>query len=154
MNDLVEEKMIFIIYTLGVGFFIIRIVSMIEGDGYYDDPDNMKFFKMIQAIIELLITVSFIWVVIPKFFNKLKSTPIKKTVEVACMIGGMALVMVFIPEFTEKPWEEQRLYGMIVCMAVIVAIYIISYYWGKKHDKKNEEKNKELNGVENNENDD
>ena len=153
MNDrsYLENHLLFIIYVLGIGFFLVRIVAHLEGDwdSMIQDPDWVSNTDRLLFLIEMLITVVFIMSVIPRWINKLKITKLNKIVQYGCAIVGMAIVFIMIPEITGKPIEfsEMKIIGMIVMLAVMVIFYIIAYKYGQKH--KNDDK-----GGKDNEDDD
>lgn len=152
MSDYIEKRMMLMIYTIGVGFFIIRVLAMYEG--YWDEmsssPGWVDCMDKIQFLFELLITGSFIMCVIPRWIDKMQNTKLKTALCYGCSIIGCVLLVVFIPEITDKPIEEQKIIFPAVLIAVMIVFYVIAYWYGKKYKtKKDDEK-----GVENNENDD
>lgn len=152
MSDYIEKRMMLIVYTLGVGFFIIRVLAMYDGtwDEMSSDPKWVDNMDKIQFIVELLITASFIMSVIPRWIDKMQNTKLKTALCYGCSIIGCVLIVAFIPEITDKPIEEQKIIYAAVLIAVMIVFYVIAYWYGKKYKtKKDDEK-----GVENNENDD
>ena len=152
MSDLIEKRLMLMVYTLGVGFFIIRIVAMYNGD--WDEmsssPGWVDGMGKIQFIVELLITASFITAVIPRWIDKMQNTKLKTALCYGCSIIGCVLIVAFIPEITDKPIEEQKIIYAAVLIVVMIVFYVIAYWYGKKYKTKKD--NEE--GVENNENDD
>ena len=152
MSDLLEKRMMLIVYTLGVGFFIIRVLAMYDGtwDEMSSSPEWANSMDKIQFIVELLITASFITAVIPRWIDKMQNTKLKTALCYGCSIIGCVLIVAFIPEITDKPIEEQKMIYAAVLVVVMIVFYAIAYWYGKKYKtKKDDEK-----GVENNENDD
>ena len=152
MSDYIEKRMMLVIYTLGVGFFIIRVLAMYDGtwDEMSSDPKWVDNMDKIQFIVELLITASFIMSVIPRWIDKMQNTKLKTALCYGCSIIGCVLIVAFIPEITDKPIEEQKIIYAAVLIAVMIVFYVIAHWYGKKYKtKKDDEK-----GVENNENDD
>ena len=152
MSDYIEKRMMLIVYTLGVGFFIIRVLAMYDGtwDEMSSDPTWVDGMDKIQVIVELLITATFIMSVIPRWIDKMQNTKLKTALCYGCSIIGCVLIVAFIPEITDKPIEEQKIIYAAVLIAVMIVFYVIAYWYGKKYKtKKDDEK-----GVENNENDD
>lgn len=141
MNDrsYLENHLLFIIYVLGIGFFLVRIVAHLEGDwdSMIQDPDWVSNTDRLQFIMGMFITVVFIMSVIPRWVNRLKITKLNKLVQYGCVIVAMAIIFVTIPEITGKPIEfsEMKIIGMIVMLAVMVIFYIIAYKYGQKHKK-------------------
>ena len=133
----IENYLLFIIYVLGIGFFLVRIVAHFEGDwdSMIQDPDWVSNMDKLQFLIGMLITVVFVMSVIPRWINKLKITKLNKIVQYGCAIAGMAIIFIMIPEITGKPIEfsEMKIIGMIVMLAVMVIFYIIAYKYGQKH---------------------
>lgn len=152
MSDLLEKRMMLIVYTLGVGFFIIRVLTMYDGtwDEMSSSPEWANSMDKVQFIVELLITASFITAVIPRWLDKLQNTKLKTVLCYACSIIGCVLIVVMIPEITDKPIEEQKMIYAAVLVVVMIVFYAIAYWYGKKYKTKKD--NEE--GVENNENDD
>ena len=152
MSDYIEKRMMLVIYTLGVGFFIIRVLAMYDGtwDEMSSDPKWVDSMDKIQFIVELLITGSFIMCVIPRWIDKMQNTKLKTALCYGCSIIGCVLIVAFIPEITDKPIEEQKIIYAAVLVVVMVVFYAIAYWYGKKYKTKKDDEE----GVENNENDD
>lgn len=152
MSDLLEKRMMLIVYTLGVGFFIIRVLAMYDGtwDEMSSSPEWADSMDKIQFIIELLITASFITAVIPRWIDKMQNTKLKTALCYGCSIIGCVLIVAFIPEITDKPFEDQKMIYAAVLIVVMIVFYAIAYWYGKKYKTKKDIEE----GVENNENDD
>ena len=153
MSDYIENRTMLVLYGLGICFFMLRIYGMYVGtwEETVSSPEFQKAIDIAQPIIELLLVVSFIVGVIPRWLGKMKQTKPIEILTLACTIGGLCLLIYMIPEFiTDSSLGEKRMTTMgIICVSMIT-IYGISYWYGKKYKTKKD--NEE--GVENNENDD
>ena len=145
MNDrtYLENHLLFIMYTTGIIFFIVRIIAEFEGDWstMIEDPEMMKNFDRLQFIIGFLITVTFIMCVIPRWVNKLKIARLNTIVQYSCIIAVMMMIYFMLPMITGEQLDlmDMKFIGMMVALAVMVVFYIIAYKYGQKH-KKDEEK--------------
>ena len=151
MSGIFEDRTMLIIYGFGLVFFILRVEAMMNGtwEEITSQPEFQKSIAMVQPFLELIIVVSFIMDVIPRWLGKLRQTEPVKLLAMACSIGGIMLLVYMIPEFiTDVSYGEQRLVFTLIIGVSLVTVHVISYWYGKKYksDKKEE-------GVENNEDD-
>ena len=151
MSDIIEDRTMLIIYAIGIIFFIMRVVGMMNGtwEEITSQPEFQKSIATVQPLLELIITVSFIMAVIPRWLGKLRHTEPVKLLTMACSIGGVMLLVYMIPEFTEASYGEQKLVFTLIIGVSLITVHVISYWYGKKYksDKKED-------GVEENEDDD
>ena len=142
----VEDRTFYILYAFGIVFFLLRIIGNIEGtwDEMTSQPEWIEATNMAQALIELVLVTTFIMTVIPRWVNKIKSTPLNKTVQTGCSIAGIAILIWGIQEFTGKELDftESRIIGLVVIVTVAVAFWLFAYWYGKKY-KNDEPKDKE-----------
>lgn len=147
MSDLLEKRMMLIIYSLGVGFFLIRIIAIICGDTeMYDDPNFMDGMKKIQGIMELLIAVSFIWCVIPRWFNKVRNTSVNKLAFHGCFFVGCVILFVMLPEITgeELEFTTMKAIGVVVFITITALFWLAAYWYGKKYKSEKEGEDGEI----------
>ena len=153
MSDYMENRTMLILYGFGICVFMLRIYGMYAGtwEETVSSPDFQKSIGIAQPLIELILVVSFIMVVIPRWLGKMKQTKPIEILTLVCSIGGLCLLVYMIPEFiTDSSLGDKRMAVMGTICVSMVTIYCISYWYGKKYKTKKD--NEE--GVENNENDD
>ena len=134
MSEYVVRRIYVVLTALAFCFFLVRL-----GNGGIPE-ESLEELAKVQPLIEIILMFGFLVGIVPLWVDKMKSTPLKNTVQYGAIVLGLALIILVFPEFTEVSYGEQRFVVFFVTIAVLAVFFVISYLWGKRHGKDDESK--------------
>lgn len=133
MSDMVLRRTYFALTGLAFAVFLTRALVTMDGGQFPATQEELEKLIAVQPIIELCIMASFVLGVVPQWAERLKSKTIKEIVQYGAIYGGLAIIIVLLPEYMDLPWGEQRLIILAEAFAVMTVMFLISYWYGKKY---------------------